>query len=139
MSTQSYIFDFQRVPSFFDNWNIQFKLLEMNDSNNFQLVFSSYAPSNISECLSGDVLSSDVTVASTVDCSLKWTSDTGLIQIRNDATWSIGDSTVPLKAVFLRHKSSGYVMGYSINMNSFEVTNTVTLEADTILWSISDE
>lgn len=121
-----------------DDWNIKFKLLEMNDSNNFQLVFSSYAPSNIDECLSGDVLSSDVTIAATVDCSLKWTSASGLIQVRNDATWNVGDNTVPLKAVFVRHKSSGYVMGYSINMNSFEVTNTVTLEENTILWSVTN-
>lgn len=138
MSIHSYLFDFTRVPSFFENWNIKFKVLEMNDTNNFQLVFCDYSSDNISDCLNldGTINTTNVNIAQTVDCSLKWENE--VISIRNNTTWNIGNNKKLLKAVFLRHKNSGYVLGYSININSFDVTNTVTFEADTILWSIID-
>lgn len=135
---QSFLFDFQRSPTFLDNMNVKFHLLEMNSSNNFQVVFSTYAPTNIEDCLNADgSLNSDVTIQSSLDCSLKWEND--IISIRNDVTWNIGDAYYPLKAVFIRNKSNGYVMGYSINITSFEVTNEVIFEEDTILWSFRDE
>ena len=135
---QSFLFDFQRSPTFLDNMNVKFHLLEMNSSNNFQVVFSTYAPTNIEDCLSSDgTLNSDVTIQASLDCSLKWEND--IISIRNDVTWNIGDTYYPLKAVFIRNKSNGYVMGYSINITSFEVTNEVIFEEDTILWSFRDE
>lgn len=135
---QSFLFDFQRSPTFLDNMNVKFHLLEMNSSNNFQVVFSTYAPTNIQDCLNSDgTLNSDVTIQESLDCSLKWEND--IISIRNDVTWNIGDVYYPLKAVFIRNKSNGYVMGYSINITSFEVTNEVIFEEDTILWSFRDE
>lgn len=135
---QSFLFDFQRSPTFLDNMNVKFHLLEMNSSNNFQVVFSTYAPTNIQDCLNSDgTLNSDVTIQESLDCSLKWEND--IISIRNDVTWNIGDAYYPLKAVFIRNKSNGYVMGYSINITSFEVTNEVIFEEDTILWSFRDE
>ena len=135
---QSFLFDFQRSPTFLDNMNVKFHLLEMNSSNNFQVVFSTYAPTNIQDCLSSDgTLNSDVTIQESLDCCLKWEND--IISIRNDVTWNIGDAYYPLKAVFIRNKSNGYVMGYSINITSFEVTNEVIFEEDTILWSFRDE
>jgi len=133
---QSYLFDFQRVPLFFDNWNNQFTVAEMNASSNFQFVFSDYCPTNIEDCLSSGVLSDDVNVLATVDCSLKWENE--IISVRSDATWNISTSVYPLKAVFLRCKRTGFVLGYCINVNSFEVTNKVKIEGGTILWSIED-
>ena len=49
-----------------------------------------------------------------------------------------GDDIFSLKAVFIRNKNTGFVMGYSINNTAFEITNVVKLEKDTILWSITD-
>ncbi len=135
---QSFLFDFQRSPSFLDNFNVKFHLLEMNSSSNFQIVFSTYAPTNIQDCLNDDgTLNDDVTIQESVDCSLKWENE--IISVRNDVTWNIGDAYYPLKAVFVRNKSNGYVMGYSINITSFEVTNEVIFEEGTILWSFRDE
>ena len=140
--TQSYLFDFERVPMFFDKMNISYKLLEMNSSNNFQLVFSDYASDNIQDCLNldGTLNTTNVHIAQSgsavVDFSLKW--DNEIISVRNDTTWTVGDANVFLKAVFIRNKATGFVLGYCIHMNSFDVTNTVTLPKDTILWSIQD-
>lgn len=137
MEVQSYIFDFKRVPSFFENWNIQFTVNEMQlNSNKFQIVYCTHAPSNIYDCLNGGVLSSDVTVGASIDLSLKYEDDT--ISVRNDCTWNAGTTVYSLKAIFIRHKGSGYVMGYSINNVSFDVSNTVKLEAGTVLWSFED-
>lgn len=143
---QSYLFDFQTVPTFFDNWNVNFKLMEMNTSNKFQFVFCDYAPDNIEQCLNGTVLNtSTVTIAknylnqdAVVDCSLAWDSASRTISLRDDVEWNVGDGNAYLKAVFLRNKDTGYVMGYCIHMNSFDVTNKVTFDEGTVLWSISD-
>lgn len=140
---QSYIFDFQRVPSFFEEWNNSFKVEDMKDSStdasakHFQIVYCDVAPSNINDCLNGSRLNtSSVHVLQTVDVNLKYDND--VISVRYDATWSLGTDIKPVKAIFIRNKSNGYVMGYSINTVAFEVTNTVKLEKDTILWSIVD-
>ena len=135
-TTTSYLWDFTTVPYFFTNWNVLFSLNEMNSANNFEFVFCDYAPTNINDCLNGSVLSSNVHTITSVDCSLDWNSDTQIIKVRNDVTWNIGDNIYPIKAVFLRKKANGYVMGYCIHQNSFEVTNKVKIEKDTILWSI---
>lgn len=136
---QSYLFDFERTPTFFERWNLDFKLLQMDGStSNYQIVFSSYAPSNIGECLnSNGSLSSDVTVIASIDFPLKY--DNGVITVGDDVSWTINTNIYPLKAVFIRDKATGYVMGYSININTFEVTNEVVIEEGTILWSIQDE
>lgn len=138
MVVRSYIFDFQRTPRFFEEWNIKFKVLEMmTNSNLFQIVYCDVAPTNIEECLDGGVLkTSAINVLATVDCSLKY--NDGVITMRNDAIWNIGNNTKTVKAVFIRHKESGFVMGYSINNTAFDVTNRVIIDSDTILWSIVD-
>ena len=136
---QSYIYDFQRVPRFFDDFNIKFKVIDMDGaSSNFQIVYCTYAPNNIDDCLASDgKLSSDVTVQQAVDCKLKWEDDT--IYLKDNTTWNIGDSIYPLKAVFIRDKATQYVLGYCINITSFEVTNKIIFDDGTILWSITDE
>lgn len=139
--TQSYIFDIKEVPSFFDDWNIRFRVIDMNGaSSNFKLVFSSYAPSNIGDCLNGGILdTSQVTVITSVDCKLNWDKNSRIISVKDDTQWTIGDNDYPLKAVFLCNKSDNYVIGYCIHTNSFTVTNKVKIEDGTILWSITNE
>lgn len=133
---QSYIFDFSRSPRFFEDWNLKFTVNEMKSSSNlFQIVYCDYAPSDINDCLNGDVLdTSKVHVLTSVDFSLKY--DDGIITVREDATWNLSTTVRNLKAVFIRHKATGFVMGYSINTVGFDVTNIVKLEKGTILWSI---
>lgn len=132
---QSYIFDFQRVPRFFKDWNVNFKVDDMQKTDNlFQIVFCDIAPDNLVDCLNGTVLNGNVNIVGTCDISLNYDND--VISVRNDATWTIGENIKQIKAIFVRVKSTGYVMGYSINTTAFDVTNEVVIEKDTILWSI---
>lgn len=136
MVEQSFLVDWSRVPDFFTYWNKQFDVDAMNGAvGNFEIIFSSYAPDNIQDCLSGFSLNENVVITYDVDCGLVWDSD-GVISIFSDVIWNIGDEIVPLKAIFLRNKANGFVLGYSINQTSFDVTNQVVLESGTVLWSI---
>ena len=131
----SHLFDWSRTPLFLTKWGKSFDVASMNGASNFQLVVASYSPSDIEDCLDANgTLNNDVTVAQAIDCGLKWQDD--VIKLNADVTWSIGDSIVPLKALFLRDKNSGFVLGYSINNTSFEVTNQLKFNKDTIFWSI---
>lgn len=133
---QSFLFDFTRVDSFFDQWNLAFKLTDMTTSNNFELVFCYDAPNNIEECLNGTVLDeSKVSIAQNgvVPCSLKW-EDNG-ISLRNNATWNIVNES-PLKAIFLRVRSNKYVMSYCINIEEFTCTNKIIFEGGLLFWRI---
>ena len=137
MVEQSFLVDWSRVKNFWRAWNEEFTVQEMNGANNFQLVFSSYTPNNIDDCLTNSgTLTQDVLATSTViDCGLTW-DDNGIISISNNVTWNIGNETIiPLKAIFLRKKENGFVLGYSINQTSFDVTNKVIVDKDTIIWS----
>lgn len=140
MTIQSFIFDFHRVPRFFEDWNNNFSIgaMKRDNSSFFQVVYCSIAPDNIEDCLNGGVLDTGaVSVSASVDLSLKY--DKEVISVGSDCTWNVGANVIqPIKAVFIRNKSNGYVMGYSIFDNAIEVTNVVKLEKDTILWSIVD-
>lgn len=140
MASISYQIDWNRIEKFLDWWNDKYKVSEMNGGNEFEIVFSSYAPSNINECLtSNGVLNSDVTVTQSIDCGLKWDTTSKTVRLANDITWTLNDTIVPLKAVFIRHKTNKTVLGYSINNVSFDVTNQVKLSKDSLLWSFHDE
>lgn len=137
MVEQSFLVDWSRVKNFWRAWNEEFTIQEMNGANNFQLVFSSYTPNNIDDCLTNSgTLTQDVLATSTViDCGLTW-DDNGIVSISNNVTWNIGHETIiPLKAIFLRKKENGFVLGYSINQTSFDVTNKVIVDKDTVIWS----
>lgn len=134
MTEVSHLFDWSRTSLFLQRMGKSFDLEKMNGADNFQLVFSSYAPSSIDACLTANgTLNGDVTPTQVSDCSLKWNEET--ISLGADVTWSIGDAIVPLKSIFLRDKATGFVLGYSINNTAFEVTNQLKVSKDTIFWS----
>ena len=134
--SQSYLFDFYRVDTFFEQFNKKFEVADMDGSNNFEIVVSSYSPNNISECLNsnGTLNTSVVTGTYVQNLPLLWANNT--VKVAFDVTFNFGTSIVPLKSLFIRDKTTGYVMGYSIFMTTFNVTNQLVLDADTILWSI---
>ena len=136
MAEDSILIDWSRVPTFWRDWNVKFKVDGMNGStSNFNIVFVSFAYDTIDECLSGGKLKPEVLagVSETIPCGLLY-DDTELVKIADDVEWTIGDNIIPIKAIFLT-TDDGYVMGYSINISSFEVTNKLIIEKDTILWS----
>lgn len=139
MEVYSYIFDFQRTPLFFERWNIDFLVSEMKqDADNFEIVYCRYSPNNINDCLTNGKLNSNVVVEDGGVCNLNLKYQDDIISVRKDSTYNIGRAIRSLKAVFIRNKRTGFVMGYSINNSAFDVTNKILLEKDTILWSMID-
>lgn len=139
MVEQSFLIDWKRQDDFWEKWNISFRTVEMNGSNTFELVFVSYCPEDITDCVSGGVLKPEVVqgAVATISVGLNWDKQ-GIVSIANNVTWNIGNSIVPLKGIFLRSKVTGYVLGYSIAMTSFDVTNQMVIDKDTVLWSFHD-
>ena len=153
MADLSYVFDFSRVPSFFEQFNNQFFTDEMYQTidevaseedvgNNFELVWASYGDgSNIDNYLDDyGGLNDTVTIQDVMDCALDYIRDENgdaTIGLKEAVTFNIGDDNIPLKALFLRCKSTGYVMGYCINTVSFTVTNKAVFDKSVIFWDIT--
>lgn len=159
MSEQSIIFDFHHTKDFFEKrWNVGFSVIDdmthkedgetitPNGANSkFQLVISSYCSNEIDDCIVSSDSSSDGTINTTnvdvtksVDCGLSWID--GNIFLTDDATINLTtDEILPIKSIFLRKKSNGVVLGYSMNTTAFEVTNQVQFNEGTIFWSLNDE
>lgn len=157
MAEQSYIFDFTRTPTFFENFNIEFSVNDMyqvssinsdgsyeysnSPSDNFELVWVDYGADNISDYLNNDgTLKNTINVYDTQSCGLDWVKDEFndvRIELHDEVEFTIGDTNVPLKAILLRDATSGFIMGYSINMTSFSVTNKAVFDSDVIFWNIT--
>lgn len=159
MAEQSYLFDFSRVDSFIENMNVAFFTDEMfkvtgydedtqsyiyeddNVGDNFELVIAEYGGNNIENYLDEDGF---LTVTENIlveDCALDYYNrgeGSSTIELHGEVTFNIGaDANIPIKAIFLRSKSTNYVMGYSINNRPFTVTNKVIFDDDVIFWDIS--
>lgn len=161
MTEQSLLFDFARSPSFFEQFNVAFNVnnsntgvklyiqtgvdsegepIYSNTGGDFELVVAEYSPDNIEECLNNGVLASCVTNTHTATIQLDWVKDEfndAVIKIHDTASISIGESNIYIKAIFLRAKSSGYVLGYCINPVVFSVTNEIVFDDDVIFFSFS--
>lgn len=157
MAEQSYIFDFTRTPTFFENFNIKFSVNDMyqvssinsdgsyeysnSPSDNFELVWVDYGADNINDYLNNDgTLKSSINVYNTKSCGLDWVKDEYndvRIELHDEVKFTIDDTNVPLKAILLRDATSGFIMGYSINMTSFSVTNKAVFDSDVIFWNIT--
>lgn len=151
MSEQSLIFDFHCVDDFFEKrLNIGFNLISdmahMEDgeivtpaTDKFNIVISSYSSNEVSDCIKSDgtINTSNVDISKNVDCGLSWID--GNIFLTDDAIINLSvDEILPVKSIFLRNKSSGVVLGYSINTSSFDVTNQVQFDKGTVFWSLSN-
>lgn len=142
MAEQSYIFDFSRVPSFFEHFNIEFNVADMDGTENYELVWVAFGDgSNIEDYLDDDgTLADTVTVYDSRPCGLDWVKDEfgdATIELHDAVEFHIGDENVPLKAIFLQDTNTKYVMGYCINMVAFTVTNVAVFDEDVIFWDIT--
>ena len=165
MAEQSYLFDFTRVDDFFENFNVNFSLSDMFNvigydeetgryiyeddtvDENFELILIFYGDDNFSRYLdensSFTKLDESILTDNSIimDVALDWYNrgdGEATIELHGDVTFDIGEDTnVPLKAVVLRDKVSKFVLGYSINMRPFSVTNEVVFDDDVIFWDIS--
>ena len=143
MVESSFIFDFVTAPRFHRNLNLKFKISDMTGTgtNKFQLVFARACPDNIDECInvSDNKLNSDVTIYKTSDCDLLFDdTDDEFIQLASTVTFNLSDEVIPLKAIFLRDNTTGFVFGYCIQINPFTVTNELIFDEGLLFFTINN-
>ena len=158
MTERSFTFDFARVSTFMEDWNIEWLLSDMNrlDSNGdvigteitdkFKVVVATYAPNNIDECLdeTGCLSADDVVTEYTFDgttydlkknIGLFYDPVNEVIGISGEVRYDIGEAEFPLKAIFITN-DKGKVIGFTINMNSFTITNALIFDKNGILFDV---
>ena len=166
MAEQSYLFDFTRTDDFFENFNINFKIEDMyqvtgynettgeytyktgtGSDDKYELIIIYYGDDNFDRYLDSsstfskldeDLLEDNAMIES---IGLDWYNrgeGEATIELHGNIEFEIGeDANVPIKAIVLRDHVTKYVMGYSINMRPFSVTNKVVFDDDVIFWDIS--
>lgn len=139
----SFIFDFEKSPTFFKKWNKEFDVENLG-SGTFNIVLvGEECPNNIEDCLNGTALQSfSNALTESVDLVFdEIDRDTFSIKVDGDVVFDIGeDNNFPLKAAFLTssNTTTNYVMGFSINQNSINVSNEVIFEDGLVFWSVAE-
>ena len=149
MVEKSIVFDLYRTPNFVDNMNRSgcFDVNHMDGSTKrYEFVLASACGNNIGDNLTNNALNSNVTVinvGTTGQVALKYTNIGGnnrtISSPPSDLTITIGNNDVFLKGLFLRDRTTGYVLAYSIFDKSFPITNKVVIPKNRILWTIKNE
>jgi len=140
----------------YDSSSGEYEYDDDNIDDNFQLIIVEHGAKNIEEYIDSDgylkeeiefvddgqgnlIQRDDVLIE---DCALDYYNrgeGASSIELHGDVTFNIGvDVDVPIRAIFLRSKSTNYVMGYSINTTRpFTVTNQLVFDDDVIFWDVS--
>ena len=142
---QSLVFDFKKSPTFFQRWNKEFDVEDLDANGIINATFKivivdDVCEDNIEECLNSSgqlTYSSPHTI--TQDCSLKYTRE-GLereyISLNGDVHFIFEEGeNFSLKGAFLT-TNGGYVLGYSINQQSLNITNEMIFEDTLIFFDI---
>lgn len=133
---QSYIFDFRKSPSLIQKWNKEFDVEEIDTTCFYLYLLDDICYDNIKQCLDSEgkfIFTNTQMTAHSVNqpCYLKSTHVTDTIDniiLKDDVTFTFGENNFAMKGAFLV-TDSGYVMGYSINTYSVNVTNQMIFEA----------
>lgn len=139
---QSLIFDFRKSPTFLQKWNKEFDVEDIEATCFYIVLVDDICDDNFSDCVNQDnqiKYSEDHLISS--ECYLKYVIDgtNEKIALDGDVTIDFDGETNPesfsLKGAFLTN-DNGYIMGYSINQQSFNVTNQMIFEDDLVFFDI---
>ena len=143
-------FDLIRVDSFMDDINREdcFDTRDMDGiSPNYRFVLASDCPNDINDCIDEDgTLTDDVVLIDSdgVDdgyCSMLWSKgingERTMSVADSTVTYSFGEGSVDLKAVFLVNiaDGTGYVIAYSIQDKTVTIDGDLILPVDGVVWS----
>ena len=136
---QSYIFDFKKSPTFFKKWNKKFDVENLSSETMNIVLVDDICDDNIEDCLNsnGELKYSSPNIVSE-DCTLNFVEEDvnrSYIQLDDDVTFEFGTANFSMKGAFLT-TSEGYVLGYSINQYSLNITNEMIFEKDLIFFDI---
>lgn len=135
--------DWKKSPLFFREWNSKFTVATMNgDTENFRIILASDCADDISDCLNnGGGLNGSVTRLTTLNVGLEYKDSVNgepfTIELSNSATYNLGENVETLRGVFLTNVG-GFVLGYCIFNNHFQITDSITFEEGLRFWSESN-
>ena len=139
---QSYIFDFKKSTKFLKKWNKEFDV-EAFDSSTFQITLvDGECANNFSDCVDSDgQLIYTSTHSISAECELDYVvqDNTESIVLKEDCTFDFDGETYPtsfkMKGAFLT-TDTGFVLGYSINQYTLEITTQMIFEKDLTFFDI---
>lgn len=145
MQLQSYVFDFRKSPSFLRKWNKEFDVEAMESSSFNIYLLNDICYDNIEQCVDENtgkfVFSSEQLQANSLvlPCQLELKyidNDVSDIVLKEDTEHTFdADENFAMKGAFLV-TDEGYVMGYSINSQSVNITNRIIFEKRLTFWNI---
>lgn len=134
VEVESFPIDLIMVDSFVHQHNLKWSVNDL--ASGMELVFSSDCPDNISACLtSTDTLAMNVSVDLQNDIALAANTESvnvNYMYVAQSLEVDIDDN-FDVKAIFLRKKSNGYVMGYMINQKAMRFCNRIMFEEGNVL------
>lgn len=136
---QSYIFDFEKSPTFFRKWNKEFDVEDIGTNCFYIYIVNDVCENNIEDCLNSDgQLIYDDTNVLKQQCVLKYEEENENAHISLD-----GDVTIPVEGSFKMKGTflvadSGYVIGYSINTYALNVISSIIFEDGLKFFSLVD-
>lgn len=140
---QSYIFDFDKSPTFFSKWNKKFDVESLASATFNIVLVDVVCEDNIQDCLdsNGNLKYTTGIHVLKQNCGLKYVTvddDTSYIALKENVVFSLGLNFIfRMKGIFIT-TDTGYVMGSSINPNPLNITNSLTLEKDLKFWTITE-
>ena len=143
MELQSYVFDFRKSPTFDRKWNKEFDVEDI-ETNCFNIVLvNDICDDNIEDCLNADnQLRYNEEDMLFIDCHLVYddtNKDNSFIALAEDCSYTFEENEdFKFKGAFVTNES-GYVMGYSINTYSVNITNEIIFKKDLKFWTITED
>jgi len=131
---ESFPIDLIMVDSFVHQHNLKWSVNDL--ASGMELVFSSDCPDNITACLTDtDTLAMNVSVDLQHDIALAANTESVNVNYMYVAqSFEVDiDDNFDVKAIFLRKKSNGYVMGYMINQKAMRFCNKIMFEEGNVL------
>ena len=136
---ESCILDFDKSPSFMQKWNKEFDVEDIGTDCFYIVLIDDICEDNISDVLDNEnKISYSEEHLLSLPCNLKYEDDGDNAYISLDGTVTHtfeSDERFNMKGVFVTNQS-GYVMGYSINQYSMNISNQFILDDGLKLWSI---
>lgn len=139
---QSFVFDFEKSPTFFKKWNKEFDVEDIGTNCFYIVLVDDICDDNISDVLNldGQIKYSSDHLLST-ECNLTYNEidvDTAEIKLNGSVDIDFDDLTIDdfdMKGCFLTN-DAGYVIGYSINTRSLNISNEFILEDGLVFFTL---
>ena len=130
---QSYVFDFKKNPSLMSKWNKEFDVEDIGTNCFYIVLVDDICDDNFADCLDDGQLRYSDGHTIKAECSLEYVINNNAesIVLDGDVTIDFADEEFTdgfkMKGAFLT-TDSGYILGYSINQFSINITTQMIFE-----------